>query len=265
MDRALADLEARLEKANPAVLKSLRPGLDSARATALLRNLEPTPDAGLVSLYKWRNGGDVDLIRGARFYSLEEAIESRAFELRLAAEVESLPDLRAAEIFDPRWFPILEDAGGLLYVVENLGRGRALLFDRQHIGNPEELGASLVEFIDGIARDGADFKPPPLSAAAKVLVSRLESGEPGVRWSAVRELTRKRPAEAFEPLVAMLGSSDAHARGDAALLLGALGDPRAIPILAGCAKRWTGNEVTSARAALSQLAKLGSAGPNGES
>lgn len=249
---ALADLEARLRQTRAGVLESMTPGRDPAEAIGLLAMLEPVPDPGLVSLYSWHDGGDEDLISGARFMSLQEAVESRDFELSLARDIE-FPELPASRIFDPRWFPILQESGGMVYVVEDFGRGRVLLFDRLHIGNPEVLSASLVDFLDAIARDGFDFKPGPLTEDVRTLVGRLESDDSEELWSAVRELTRKRPAEAYEPLVAMLDSTRPLARREAALLLGALGDPRAVPVLTRYLGRSTGDEVTSARAALAEL------------
>jgi HEAT repeat protein len=200
------------------------------------------------------------LLPGARFPALEESIKSREFELRLAAENEALPEHPAAFFFDPGWFPILEEAGGILYVVENFGAGRVLVVDRQSPGNPEELAGALVPFIDGVARDGLRFRPAPLSDDAAALVSRLASKEPGVRMKASRELVRKRPASAFEPLVALLESNDDEVRREAALVLGELRDRRAIPILIRCIARWRGNDVASAWGGLAAIGKEGAFG-----
>lgn len=220
------------------------------------------PEPALLALYCWRDGAEgsgpsAELLDGARFLSLREAIATQQFELRLAAENEFLPGLPASEIFDPGWFPILQDAGGLVYVVERLGAGRVLLVDRQDAGSPEELSGSLVEFLDRIARDGLDFNPAPLSADVAVLVGRLESSEPRERSNSVRELTRKRPPTAFEPLVAMLNSQDGQARRNAALLLGALDDPRAVPMLIRCVAVWSEVDATSAAAGLAAIGKVG--------
>lgn len=263
--RALNDLEARLREVEAPILKGLRPGLSIAEAKELLGTAGAPPEPALLSLYCWRDGAEgggpsAELLDGARFLSLREAITTRQFELRLAAENEFLPALPASAIFDPLWFPILQDAGGLVYVVERLGAGRVLIVDRQDAGNPEELSASIIEFLDGIAKDGLDFKPPPLTAAVDVLVGRLESDEPRERTTAVRELTRKRPPAAFEPLVAMLKSQDAQARRNAALLLGALGDPRAIPMLIRCVASWSDPDMTSARAGLAAIGSEGDLG-----
>jgi HEAT repeat protein len=224
-----------------------------------------TPHPALLALYSWRDGAEGagpfgELIDTARFLSLEEAISNREFDLRVAHEIEAPPEVPAAMIFDPGWFPILQDASGRVYVVEDLGRGRVLLVDQQDPGNPEELSNSLIEFLDRIARDGMNFKPPPLSADVAVLVGRLESDEGRERWNAVRELTRKRPPAAFEPLLAILDSPDEQARIDAALLLGALGDSRAVAPLIRCAAVWTGKDVTSALAGLAAIGDEGAFG-----
>ncbi len=191
---------------------------------------------------------------------LEEALSTRKFELDLAAETEFPPDIPAELIFDSSWWPILVDASGRPYVVENLGAGRVLLIDREQPGKPEELGASLVEFLNAIARDHLDFKPPPPTSDAAVLVARLESSDQDARQSAVRELSRKKPAGALEPLIAMLNSADRQARIDSALLLGALGDRRAIPALIRSIAHWTGTEKTSARAGLAAIGREGELG-----
>jgi hypothetical protein len=264
-ERALNDLEVRLHEAEAPVLKGLRPGLSVPEAMQLLSIVGAAPEPALLSLYCWRDGAEgsgpqAELLNGARFLSLREAITTWQFELRLAAENEFLPGQPASEIFDPGWFPILQDAGGLVYVVEGLGAGRVLVVDRQDSGNPEELSSSMVEFLDGIARDGLDFKPAPLTADATVLVGRLESNEPRERTTAVRELTRKRPPAAFEPLVAMLNSQDSQARRNAALLLGALGDPRAVPVLIRCVAFWIDPDMTSARAGLAAIGTEGEMG-----
>jgi HEAT repeat protein len=182
----------------------------------------------------------------ARFMPLEEAVKSRDFELRLAAENEDLPEFPAARFFDPDWFPFLSTSAGNLYVVERFGAGRVLLVDREDIADREVLAGSLVDFIDRLASDGPDFQPPPLSDPVDLLVRDLESPSPAERNKAVRELTRKKPPSAFRPLVAMLESTDPEARKYAALLLGQIGDRRAIPILIRCIGRWSGKNVTNA-------------------
>ena len=244
IETALTDLEARLLQAKALILTGLRPGLPRDEVTRLLAEAQLKPDPGLVALYTWHNGAEgggpqAEFMGIARFMSLQEAIETRKFELGLAAEVESLPDLAAAEIFDPDWFPILDDPGGLIYVVEDLGAGRVLIFDREFIGVREELSSSLVAFLDSLVRDGLDFKPSPLTSEVAALVARLESSDEKERVMATRELTRKRPATAFEPLVEMLDSQDPQGRRDAALILGLLHDRRAIPILIRCIARWS--------------------------
>jgi hypothetical protein len=263
--RALADLEARLHKARAPVTSGLRPGLSPSEANDLFRSVSLSVDPALLALYIWRDGtsgsgSEAELLPGARFPALEESIKSREFELRLAAENEALPEHPAAFFFDPGWFPILEEAGGILYVVENFGAGRVLVVDRQSPGNPEELAGALVPFIDGVARDGLRFRPAPLSDDAAALVSRLASKEPGVRMKASRELVRKRPASAFEPLVALLESNDDEVRREAALVLGELRDRRAIPILIRCIARWRGNDVASAWGGLAAIGKEGAFG-----
>jgi len=249
--RSLADLEARLRDIDSPALRGLNPGLGRNAAKQLLDRAVGSPDSALIALYAWRNGArglgrDAELLPGVGFPPLEEAIRSRDFELRLAKDNEDLPEHPAATFFDPGWFPILADAVGNLYVVERLGAGRVLVVDREDTADREELAGSLVEFIDRIARDGRDYQPPPLTDMARALVRDLESDRPEDRARAVKELKRKKPASAFDPLVTMLESEDAEARRYAALLLGQLGDRRAIPILIRCIGRWSGKDVTSA-------------------
>ncbi len=178
--QALADLEARLRQAQASILAGLRPGLSQGEATKLITNAGLEPDPGLIALYTWHNGAEgggaqAELMDAARFLSLQEAIETRTFERGLAAQVAFLPDMPAAEIFDPGWFPIMSDASGSIYVVEQVGAGRVLIVDRQQIAIQEELSPTLIAFIDSLARDGLDFKPSPISADVTVLVRNLES------------------------------------------------------------------------------------------
>jgi hypothetical protein len=250
-EQALADLEARLRSADAPVLSGLNNGLSTDSAAKQLGRVTGNPDPALLALYTWRNGArgagsEAELMDDARFLPLEEAVKRREFELRLAAENEDLPEFPAATFYDPGWFPILITGAGNLYVVERLGAGRVLLVDREDTADQEELGSSLVDFIDRLAREGRDYQPPPLSETVEVLVGNLKSDRPEDRVRAARELTRKKPPSAFEPLVAMLESEDAEARRYAALLLGQVGDRRAIPILVRCIGRWSGRDVTSA-------------------
>ena len=240
----------------------MRPGLDKSEALRLFANAGVNPDPSLIALYTWHDGAEgggppAELMDTARFLSLQEAIDSRMFELGLAAENESLPDLPAAEIFDPSWFPILTDASGRVFVVDHAGAGRVMIVDRMAIGAHEELGKTLVAFIDSMWRDRLEFKPPPLSADPAELVARLESSNEKDRMSATRELTRKRPVAAFDPLVAMLESDMAQARRNAALILGLLGDRRAIPILIRCIARWDSPDATSAYSGLRDVNEEG--------
>jgi len=234
--------------------------LGSAEVTRVLAALGASPDPFLLALYSWHDGAagsgqSAELMDMARFMSLDEALRTREFELQLAAEVESLPDTPAAKIFNPSWFPLLTDPSGRVYVVEDFGRGKVLIIDRMAIDSPDELSASLIEFFDRLARDGMDYKPQPPSADAAVLVSRLESIEPGVRVKATNELVQKRPRDAFEPLVALLESDDHQVRREAALILGELRDRRAIPILIHCLAHWTGVDVASAWGGLLAVGK----------
>ena len=263
---ALAELEARLRRAQAPILAGLRPGLSAAEVARQFAEAHLEPGADLRALYAWHDGAAgggpaAELMATARFLSLQEAMETRRFELGTAAENEFLPDVPAVDIFDPRWFPILDDPVGRVYVVEELGAGRVMIVDRMQVGAHEVLGESFVAFVDSLAHDGIDFKPPPPSADVAVLVARLESKNDRERVRAGQELTRKRPAAAFEPLVAMLESSDPSARQTAALILGLLGDRRAIPILIRCIARWSTrdsmgrSDATSAWAGLRDVSK----------
>jgi len=78
--------------------------------------------------------------------------------------------------------------------------------------------------------------------------------DPATRAKATRELTRRRPPEAFDPLVGLLRSPEGAVRRNAALLLGELHDPRAIPILIRCLAEWEGRDLISAGAGLQNLA-----------
>lgn len=268
MKQALADLAARLRQAQAPILVGLRPGLSQRDVNKFIADAGLKPDPGLIALYTWHDGvegggAQAELMDTARFLSLQEATETRTFELGLAARLETLPDMPAAEIFDPGWFPILSDASGRMYVVERVGAGRVLIVDRQQIGIQEELSRTLIGFIDSLARDALDFKPSPISAEVTLLVRNLESKDGKKRVSAIQELTRKRPAAAFEPLVAMLESDEASARRSAALILGLLHDRRAIPILIRCIARWSVrdaeglNDATSAFAGLRDVSQEG--------
>ncbi len=259
----LAELEARLRRYNPAALAHARGGLGATVVRKRFAAAGLVPAAVVVSLYEWRDGSDGDLFPGARLLSLDEAIAARELELQLARELEMPPRLPAEVIFDSGWFPIMQNPGGLLYVVEDVGRGRVLFVERDDPGNPEDVSASLSTFLDAIGQDGPGLSPAPLSADVAALVSRLESGLPRVRWNAVRELTRKRPREAFGPLVAMLDSADENARRDSALLLGSLGDRRAVPILTRRLTSWTGKDATAAEAGLSRLRAASADGLSG--
>jgi hypothetical protein len=214
-----------------------------------------------VALYTWHNGAEgagpqAELMDTARFLSLQEALENREFALRLATEVVLDTDTSAEEIFDPTWFPILSPAHAGLCVVEKLGAGRVVMYEFEQGGISEVLSSSLIEFIDSLAHEGLDFKPPPPSADAASLVARLESDDEKERVQATRELTRKRPPAAFEPLVALLSSPNSQARRNAALILGLLHDRRAITILIRCIALWSAEEGDSARDATSAIAGL---------
>ncbi len=231
---ALRELEGRLRAAGAPVLESLRPGLPRAEARRMLATL-PGPTAGaLLDLYSWHDGATQELFPLARFHSLADALAMREFELRLAAEV-AQEGGRPADIFDATWFPVLDDPSGNLYIVERLGAG---------------LAPSLAAFIDRIGPEG--FEPLPLSDPVAALVALME--DPATRAKATRELTRRRPPEAFDPLVALLQSPEGEVRRDAALLLGELHDWRAIPILIRCLAEWEGIDLTSAGAGLQNIA-----------
>src|SRR5713226_8532362 len=149
MKQALADLAARLRQAQAPILAGLRPGLSQGDATKVIADAGLKLDPGLIALYAWHNGAEgggaqAELVDTARFPSLHEALETRKFELGLAAELEFLPGMPAAEIFDPGWFPILSDASGRVYVVEQAGAGRVLIVDRQQTGIQEKLSPNLI-------------------------------------------------------------------------------------------------------------------------
>ena len=259
--QALADLESRLRLVKAPILAGLRPGLTESHALRLFSSAGVRPDSGLVALYTWHNGAvgggsQGELMDTARFLSLEEALESREFALRVVADSVLGTGTAAEEVFDPTWFPILSPAHAGLYVVEKLGAGRVVTYEFEQGGISEVLSASLIEFIDSLSRDGLDFKPPAPSADAAVLVARLASEDENERVNATRELTRKRPPAAFEPLVAMLESPNSQARRTAALILGLLHDRLAIPILIRCVATWSAEQGDSARDAASALAGL---------
>jgi HEAT repeat protein/SMI1/KNR4 family protein SUKH-1 len=264
-DEALADLEARLRKAEAPVLHGLNKGIGHDAARGAFAKTGKSPDPALLALYTWRNGArgagpEAELLRDARFMPLEEALKSRDFELRLAAENQDLPEFPAATFFDPEWFPILSTAAGNLYVVERMGAGRVLLVDREDSADREEIAPSLLEFIDGLWRGGADLAPAPVAGPIEKLVQDLVSSRPADRTRAAKELSRKRPAAAFAPLVSLLESDDGEARRQAALVLGLLNDRRAIPILIRCLARWSGKDVNSAWGGLIAIGDDGALG-----
>jgi hypothetical protein len=246
---ALHALERRLHAAGARVLADLRPGLPRARAHRTLAALSDRPAAPLLDLYCWHDGATSELFPVVRFPPLAGALEQREFELRLADEVTQGTG-RAADLFDPAWFPVLDDASGNLYVVESLGAGGVLYIERQDLDSRDRLAPTLAAFIDCLGADG--FQPAPLSDPVAALVALLE--DPRTRAQATRELTRRRPPAAFEPLVALLRSQQGEVRRNAALLLGELHDRRAIPILIACLAEWEGIDLTSAGAALQNTA-----------
>jgi hypothetical protein len=248
---ALRELEGRLRAAGAPVLESLRPGLPRAHAKRLLAAL-PGPTAGaLVDLYCWHDGATQELFPLLRFHSLADALGMRGFELGLAAEV-AQEGGRAADIFDPSWFPVFDDPSGNVYIVERLGAGAVVLIDREDMNSRDELAPSLAAFVDRIGPEG--FEPMPLIDPVAALVAQLE--DPATLPKATRELTRRRPPAAFEPLVALLRRSpEGQARRNAALLLGELHNPRAIPILIRCLAEWEGRDLISAAAGLQNCAR----------
>lgn len=264
-ERALADLESRLRDAHAPVLRGLNKGMGEDSVRRALRGTGQSPDPALVALYTWHDGArgagpEAELMDDARFMPLEEAIENRAFELRLAAENEDLPDNPAVAFFDPGWFPILRDSAGNLCVVERMGGGRVLAVDREDVDTREVLASSLIDFFDRIQHGRIDYEHPRLTKPADQLVRELASARSADRALATKELSRKRPAAAFEPLVSMLESDDREARRQAALVLGLLNDRRAVPILIRCLARWIGMDTNSAWGGLAAIGSEGAFG-----
>lgn len=240
----MAELDGRWRDTGAPVLRGLRPGLSRKEVARRFARVSLEPAGDLSAWFEWHDGAagagpEAEVMDDARFLSLEEALERRRFELDLAAENESPPNVTAAEIFDPAWFPLLSESSGRVYVVEGLGAGRVMIVDRESIGAHDEMSPSLIAFVDSLAREGLDFKPPPLTSEATTVVSRLESDKESERVNATNELTRKRPPDAFDALVAMLDSKLPQARRNAALILGILHDRRAVPILIRYMARWS--------------------------
>jgi hypothetical protein len=276
VSRALAELERELRRANAPVVSALRPGLTADAFKELVRNLPFTPSESLAAVYTWHdgsggNGSAEELFPGGRFAPLELAVEQYHLEVSLA------------DWYQPDWFPIFYDEGGAAEVVTSGGDGAVLILDRSGPDAAIEEAASLSELFAATvgryragayagAKGGAIVEERGVlgrlrrslqSGGPDVerLLADLQSPKHEVRVRATQEIDRNKYPEMAEPLIGLLVSStDSAVRQKAALLLGTIGDRRAVTHLIRALAEWQGPEQTSAWAGLDQIGRAGAVG-----
>ena len=281
---ALADLETELSRVHAPVLAALRPGLTAETMRRVTRPLPFPPGDALVALYAWHDGSGGDgpaeeLFPGGRFPSLERAVEAYFLEVKLANEVAQATGLDPATSYAQDWFPVFVTGGGDRFVVTQGGRGAVLLLDRvDSSGNVEEaesLAALLEQLVErfqagayapgpggGLVVDDAVLARLRRTHRGAVpnhvaLLNQLQGRIPDAQNRAFQEIERMRDPELVEPLIGLLSSSDRVLRRRVALLLGAIGDPRAIPHLIRALAAWEGEDHASAWGGLQAIGHEG--------
>jgi len=285
--KALAALEAELRRVNAPVLAALRPGLGADSIRRLTQELPFRLPGEVAALYEWHDGSSGDgpaeeLFPSGRFPSLQRAVEAYFFEVRLAREVTSGTGLDPDSSYAADWFPIFVTAGGDRYVATQAGSGPVRLLDRVDWSSQVEEAASFANFLEQLVeryQKGAYVAGPVRTvvvnesvlaqlrrgqrgdqAGPEALLAQLQGDDPDLQNHAVQEITRLRYPELVSPLIGLLTSPDSILRRRAALLLGAIGDRRAIPHLVRALAEWKGDDLASAWGGLQPIGGEGAIG-----
>lgn len=253
----LARLEQILVDRQASVVPQLLPGLPADRIRTLTASFPPQLEPDLVELYSWHDGtsdsewGVPELFPGGTFLGLEQSIAQYQIRVETARRVAS-PD-HADELYDPSWFPLFLDAGGNLHVSATQPRALAGSIWFVPLDEPElryTVASSLSKFIALIIElfergayvvesDGtvnADYRAVAAVMRQRVtpkpnvraLVADLRSDDSQQVLRAFDTLRRFLFPEAVEPLTEAIGSANPIVRRNAVLLLGMLGDNRAV-------------------------------------
>jgi HEAT repeat protein len=87
-----------------------------------------------------------------------------------------------------------------------------------------------------------------------------ELRDPKTMYRATQEIVRYKFPEMVEPLILLLSETDSAVRREAALLLGAIADERAIPHLVRALGEWEGKDLASAWGCLQTIGPQGAIG-----
>lgn len=108
-------LDAAIRQHYPQAYRHLNPGADDAAIARAEKKLGMALDPLVRDLYRWRDGGDVSLLSGARFVPLEEII-ARSAELRgIVAEGE---DADRDAWYKSSWLPVSDSGGATDFFVD---------------------------------------------------------------------------------------------------------------------------------------------------
>jgi HEAT repeats len=276
----LGRLEIELRRVGAPISASLRPGLTPAAIQHLTRDLPFRLGDSLAALYGWHDGSEgngpgEELFPGARFPNLERSVEAYFFEMRLAKEVAS--EYGFAPLFADDWFPVFVTVGGDWYVATRAGNGPVIELNRvEPERNQEEAGSlpALYQQLVERYRVGAYSRGSErhltvnegllarLNRAARRkgpdvdhLIAELQ--DPSSMYRATQEIVRFKFPEMVEPLIGLLSNTDSAVRREAALLLGAIADVRAIPHLVRALGEWEGKDLSSAWGGLQTIGPQG--------
>jgi HEAT repeats len=270
----LALLETELRRVQAPVIRALRPGLTAKAFRELTSSLPFTPSESIAAVYAWHDGSGGDgpaeeLFPGGRFAPLTRAVESYHLEASLA------------DWYESDWFPVFYDEGGAAEVVTRGGEGAVLSLDRTDPNGAVQEAASLGElFVQLVSRYRAGAYVSAGNAIVEErgvlarlnrtvqgrrpdverLLADLQGSEQEGRVGATQEIDRNKYPEMVEPLIGLLHSPDSPVRQKGALLLGAIGDRRAIPHLIRALAEWEGVDLTSAWAGLDMIGPEGAIG-----
>jgi hypothetical protein len=245
----LRSLEAELVRSAPGSAAALRPGLDAISIDGLLSNVPKPVPTEVHDLYSWHDGTEptwgavrAELFTTGPMLPLEEATAHRTAFLDQGVD------------WDPRWLPLFGDEHGYFHAVV-CGKGGGALITASFIDLPQfEIEyLSLPQFLESLLRrwragvyhatvnGGVDADYRALAAIRRqedgfdvdvqALVSHLADRDEEVWLRALHRLRSRLYPEAVPGLIMMLGDPDAARTWYVIELLGAIGDPAAVPAL----------------------------------
>ena len=281
--KVLGRLEIELRRAGAPISASLRPGLTPTALEQLTREMPFRLSDSLAALYRWHDGSEgngpgEELFPGARFPNLERSVEAYFFEMRLAKELAL--EHGSAPFFEDDWFPVFVTVGGDWYVATRAGSGPVIELDREEPERNQEEAGSLPALYQQLVeryRAGAYSRGSERHLAVNEgLLARLnraarrkgpdvgrlmaELQDPKTMYRANQEIVRYKFPEMVEPLIRLLSVTDSAVRREAALLLGAIADERAIPHLVRALGEWEGKDLASAWGGLQTIGPQGAIG-----